>query len=75
MIEYILAHIGEISSLLAVMGTILGAIFLSHKSIHKDIMEIKNDIRSANSRIDNLYSQVNSLYSVMMTFLMNGKSK
>jgi DNA-binding transcriptional regulator GbsR (MarR family) len=75
MIEYIIEHIGEIASLLAVMGTILGAIFLSHKSLHKDIMEIKSDIRNANSRIDNLYTQVNSLYSIMMTFLMNGKSK
>ncbi len=66
MFEYFGNHIGEISSLIAVLIAILTAIFWSHKKLHNDFIEIKSHINNANIRIDNLYN-------VMMTFLMKDK--
>ena len=66
MIDYISTHLGETASLLAILGTILGAIFWSHKNLRSDISELRIEMKNANLRID-------SLYNVMMTFLMNEK--
>lgn len=58
--DYVGNHLGEISSLFSVCVIILGAIFWSHRKLHNDIQEIREDIRFANGRIDSSMGRIDA---------------
>lgn len=62
MIEYILSHLGEIGSVLTIIISIMGAILWSHRKLHADIMEIRQDVRHAHDRIDSLGLRIDKQY-------------
>jgi hypothetical protein len=52
MIDYILDHIGEISSILSILGAVYAGITRSYNKLHKDIMEIQQECKESRARID-----------------------
>lgn len=65
--NWIYTNIDEILKFLSLLGGIGGMILWSHRGLHADIQEIRQDVKSAHARIDNLYN-------VMMAFLTKNKS-
>ena len=72
--EYCSTHWGEIASVTAIIVSIGGAIFWSHRLLHADIVKLENQTQNTNLRIDNAIQSFNSrmdaMYNVLMTHLL-----
>jgi hypothetical protein len=62
MIALLLEHIGEISSLIVVIGVIISMIFWQTRQLKAELERIRLNADRANERIDNMYN-------VMISFL------
>lgn len=69
MIDFISTHIGELASLFTVTSIILGALFLSHRRLHKDMMDIRDDTKAAHARIDAMGIRIDGIYDVIIKML------
>ena len=64
MLNLMLDHIGEISSLIVVTGVIISMISWQTKQLKNELDRIRLNADRANERIDNMYT-------VMISFLQN----
>ena len=75
---YFSSHLGEIVSLLSILGTIVGMILWSYMRLHADIeslrkeMQTKND--QANQRIDASLARIDGVYQFLMKQYENPKT-
>ncbi len=69
MIDYFMCHIGEVASMIVIVSTVVGMIRWSHNKLHADIMQIRDDVKQAHSRIDAVGNRVDNLYNVMLMML------
>jgi hypothetical protein len=68
MINLLLDHIGEVSSLIVVVGVIISMISWQTKQLKNELERIRLNADRANERIDNMYT-------VMISFLQNERKQ
>lgn len=71
LVYWFLNHIGEIASVITVIGANGAIILMSHRRLHADIMTIKEDAKVTNLRIDATGNRIDNLYNVMLGMLKN----
>ncbi len=81
MLNYCIEHIGELASIITIIGSIWLIISRSHKKLHQDMVEIRQDIKGANGRIDAMGSRIDAMglridrvYEVLMAYIVKDKS-
>ncbi len=73
MFEYLCLHSGDIASVLTIIIAIGGMIFWSHRKLHADIQEIRDDVKHAHQRIDAMGVRIDNTYHIIMEFLLGKK--
>ena len=56
---FFISNMQEISNFITFVGPILGAIFYSHRILHQDLKEVKEDCKRAHQRIDETNKNLN----------------
>jgi hypothetical protein len=66
---FIWDHLGEIASVVSIVGANWAVIMWSHRGLHDDIMAMKEDAKATNLRIDATGTRIDNLYNVMLGML------
>jgi hypothetical protein len=76
MVEYILAHIGEIASILTITGAFYAAVTRGYNKLHKEMMLIHQDCKEAHARIDAAHTRIDAAIAAInaSTAAINARS-
>lgn len=59
----------EITVFLTIVPPIVGSIFWSHRNLHKDLQEVKEDTKRAHDRIDQTNMRIDNTYQLILEAL------
>ena len=77
MIDYIVNNLSEISTIFSILIPLLGMLFWSHRSLHADFKEMKQEIKEMRADTDRKFEIVNSridkMYEIILSILKKEK--